>query len=251
VDQVPQVLYRVMPHIPTALTDQIKMLAGWQFPIAVLAAYAWHDGVSPWLEHLASLAPMRRLRVSARTLGTATLIALILPTNAYLYVWRIVELRRHQSPYYLHRDEISALDWLARQDGPREVVLAPPAIGQFVPNYGRARAYLAHWAMTNRFYERSGNVNRFLSPSTPDRWRDELMSREGVTMILRSGTPAELAAMYDPAGSPLFRELLALPRAQLYRVRRSETSRAPDRFWRSPEDGPKPETHSVESGGHR
>jgi hypothetical protein len=209
-------------YLPTVY--QIKMLAGWQVPMAVLSTYFWHDRVLPRFGWLIKGEPVCRMRGSTSLVGAAVLVTLIVPTNAYLYLWRFTELRLHSSPYYFHRDQVAALDWLAQQKGEREVVLAPLSIGQFVPNYGRSRAYLAHWAMTNRFYERSANVDKFLNQSTSDPWRDELISREGITMILRTGTASELATMYDPGGSPLFEEVMVLPRAQLYRVRKKKNS---------------------------
>ncbi len=215
----------VLIYIPAVY--QIKLLAGWQFPMAVLAAYGWHDRFVPLLDRLSERLSLPRLGFGVN-LATATLIVLIVPTNVYLYAWRLVELRRHQSPYYLHHDEAAALDWLSKQGKYRETVLAPPAIGQFVPNYGQSRAYLAHWAMTNRFYERSANVARFFSSETTDSWRGQMMARERVTIVLRSGTPSELAAMYDPAGSSLFEQALDLPRAQIFRVRPVDTSGVSD-----------------------
>ena len=136
-------------YIPVVF--QIKMLGGWQFPLAILAAKTWHDAVTPAIS-----------RGLTRWIGAGTavrvariiLLLLVIPTNLYLFAWRFVELRRQAPPYYLQHDEAAALEWLARHATPEDVVLAPETIGQFVPNYGETRAYLAHWAMTNRYHER-------------------------------------------------------------------------------------------------
>ena len=197
---------------------QIKYLGGWQFPLAILAAGAWHDHVMPRLGRLGDRLP--RVGLSSATVSVALLVLLVVPTNLYLFAWRIVELRRHATPYYLHRDEKAALDWLARHATGDDVVLAPEAVGQFVPNYGRTRAYLAHWAMTNRYHERVENVRRFFDPATPDDWRARLLAGEGVTMVLRAGAIPSLPRTWAPVGADFVEPVVVLPQAQLYRVRR-------------------------------
>ena len=85
---------------------QIKLLSGWQFPIAVLAAHAWHQRIRPALGS----------RMSSR-LAVAVLVLLVSSTNLYLFAWRFVDLRRHSAPYYLHHDQIDVLDWLSHHAG--------------------------------------------------------------------------------------------------------------------------------------
>ncbi len=204
----------VLIYLPVVF--QIKMLGGWQFPIAALAAGAWHESVEPWISRKF---PRRVGGVSAVTAARALLLLAVLPTNVYLYAWRFVELRRQAPPYYLHRDEAAALDWLRHHAAPEDVVLAPEAIGQFVPNYGESRAYLAHWAMTNRYHERVARVRAFFDPDVVDAWRAQLLRQEGVTLVLRAGSVPGLPRLYDPGGSPLWDALFQSPRAQIYRLR--------------------------------
>ena len=52
---------------------------------------------------------------------------------------------------------------MAATTGPDDVALAVEAVGRWVPNQGRTRAYLAHWAMTNQYLERRDLVDRFFS----------------------------------------------------------------------------------------
>ena len=131
-------------------------------------------------------------------LPLVALVGVVSLTNVYLFTWRFTELRRHAAPYYLHQDDVAALGWLAQNAGPADVVLAPAEIGQFVPNYGESRAYLAHWAMTNRFFERRANVEQFFDPASSDEWRRTLLRSEGVTLVLRSewGLPSDRE--FDP-----------------------------------------------------
>jgi hypothetical protein len=152
-------------------------------------------------------------------LAFAVLVLLVSSTNLYLFAWRFVDLRRHSAPYYLHHDQIDVLDWLSHHAGPSDVVLAQPELGQFVPNYGGSRAYLAHWAMTNRFFERRANVETFFEPAATDEWRQRLLSTEHVTLVVRTDWPEAAMATYDPSESPNFELLFARPHAQVYRFR--------------------------------
>ena len=193
---------------------QIKLLSGWQFPIAVLAAHAWHEKIRP------VLGP----RISPG-LAVAVLAVLVSSTNLYLFAWRFTDLRRHSAPYYLHHDQIQALDWLSQHAEPSDVVLAQSDVGQFVPNYGASRAYVAHWAMTNRFFERRANVDTFFRPDASDAWRQQLLSNEHVTLVVRTDWPALLAPAYDPGESPCFELVFRRPHAQVYRFHPAEPAK--------------------------
>lgn len=202
---------------------QIKLLTAWQFPLAILAAHAWHARILPWL------APwFATLRLRQPQLALALLVCLVVPTNIYLFAWRLIELRRHEHPYYLHRDEVAALAWLASHAGPEDVVLARLDLGQFVPNYGGTRAFLAHWAMTDRFFQRRDEVERFFDGGTPDAFRQGVLDRDRVTLVLQA--PGEgLEPRFDPGASPLFEPVFVTPRAAIFRYREARPIEAMSR----------------------
>lgn len=202
----------VLIYLPVVF--QIKLLSGWQFPIAILAAHGWHERIRP------ALMP----RISPRP-AFVLLLLLVSSTNLYLFAWRFTELRRHTAPYYLHHDQLDVLAWLAQHAEKSDVVLAQPELGQFVPNYGGARAYLAHWAMTNRFFERRANVERFFQPTPADAWRERLLTAEHVTFVVRTDWPDVATATFDPKGSGAFELVFARPHAQVYRFHPSEFAR--------------------------
>lgn len=194
---------------------QIKLLAGWQFPTIGLAVAVWGRLDRLWQLRQAG---RRRAWQQAAAWPMALWVALVIPTSAYLLAWRFVDLRRFQAPYFLSKDEVRVLEWLDQHATAEDVVLARVDVGQFVPNYGDTRAYLAHWAMTNRFYERRENVERFFDPASDDAWRAETLGRDGVSYVIRSPRLAPSTGEYDPSRSPLFERVLDLPGASLYRV---------------------------------
>jgi hypothetical protein len=185
---------------------QIKLLSGWQFPLAVLAAHGWHERIVPHLR----TRPLRMAAVTVAVLG-------ITATNGYLFAWRFTELRKHSAPYFLAKDDLSALTWLSGHATRDDVVLARGEIGQFVPNYGRTRAYLAHWAMTNRFFERRSNVNAFFAATTDAAWRVRLLESEGVTLVFRSAD-ADQDERFNPDASA-FEPVFVAGEARIYRFK--------------------------------
>lgn len=195
-------------YIPTVF--QIKMLAAWQFPLAVLAAHYWHRQILT--RRWATRYPSR-----AR-LATLAIIACASLTNVYLYVWRFTELRHRETPYFLHIDEANTLDWLSVHTSDSDVLLAPETVGRFVPGMGHTRSYLAHWAMTNRYFERRDNVQRFFQPDTDNTWREALLRREGVTLVLDTSfqQPSAATAL---AQAPWLELVQSTPTVHVYRVR--------------------------------
>lgn len=143
----------VLIYLPTDY--QIHMLNGWQIPMSILAARWIVEHAAPQLRSW--FAPLR-----LRFVAGAFLLA-VLPTNAYLFSWRLLELGRHQYDFYLTRADVSGLSWLSANAGPDDVVLSSLNIGQYVPVMTDAHAYLAHWAQTAHFYSRRDAVQRFFS----------------------------------------------------------------------------------------
>ena len=201
-------------YVPTVF--QVKMLAAWQVPLALLAADVWCERVAPAVSGWAKRIGPARVAAIAPAL---VLAALVVPTNAYLLVWRLVDLRRPDAPYYVTKDEAAALDALAAQASPDDVAVAIEAVGRWVPNYGRTRAYLAHWAMTNHYLERRETVNTFFSTATDDPWRQRMMAADGVTLVVWTDREAGQGRGFNPATSPLFEPVFVAPTAGVFRVR--------------------------------
>jgi hypothetical protein len=190
-------------YIPTDF--QIHMLNPYQVPLALLA-------VRTTLK-IASAPGASKLRQAA----PALLLLIAIPVNLYLLSWRFVDLGRHQAPYYLHQDEVAAIDWLDRQSGD-SVVLSGETLGQYVPGLASKRAVLAHWAQTVDYYTKRSAVERFFDPGTPADERAELIERYHVTYVLAG--EAELSAGARAAlDTPLFEKTFDSPAAVVYRIR--------------------------------
>lgn len=193
------------------LDFQIHLLLGWQVPIAILAASALGRVTSRSI----GLAGGTRIRPGIVVSG---LIALSLITNVYLLAWRFVELRRFEPPYFLTKDHIAALDWLASRATAEDVVLAELELGQFVPMWSDARAFLAHWTGTLDYPNKVEMVSTVLSADSPDAERLAILTEFDVSYIIAGG---QLGQSSGPtlAAAPYLTPVFARGPVTIYRYR--------------------------------
>jgi hypothetical protein len=195
---------------------QIHMINGWQVPIAILATQGLFDYVLPAIQRLVhspawSVESLRRAAVIA-------LVVIVLPTNLYLWTWRFVELRRHDYPYFLYNDEVAAFHWLEANAHPDDVVLSSITIGQYVPAMTGTHAFLAHWAQTVQYYDKTAMVNEFYAGGTDDARRAEILRQYRVKYVFYG--PAEQAlGSYDVGRSDLLQLAFSSPEANVYEVK--------------------------------
>lgn len=208
-------------YIPTDF--QIHMLNGWQVPIAILAVYGLFQYVLPWAA-LKTAIIRRRMqkpvleRAPLRLSLAVLLIAVILPTNLYLFAWRFVDLRRHDYPYYLYKDEMDAMSWIDRAAADEDVVLSSVTTGQYLPALTGSHAFLAHWAQTLDYYGKEQMVSEFFTEATSESRRNEILEQYSVDYIFYG--PAERAlGSYNPGNSPRLERVFESPEAAVYAVK--------------------------------
>lgn len=205
----------VLNYVPTDF--QIHMLNSWQVPMMLLVTRGLYRYVTPaageWLSNRWGKWSQER---TSRWLTVGFILA-VLPTNLYLWTWRFVDLRRHNYPYYLYKDEVAALDWLSANSDSEDIVLSSLTIGQYIPAFSGNTAFLAHWAQTLDFYDKGERVARFFDAEVDDAERLETIQSFGVDYVFYG--PAEQAlGEYDPVTSPLFNVVFSTPQVQVYRV---------------------------------
>jgi uncharacterized membrane protein YozB (DUF420 family) len=203
----------LLNYVPTDF--QIHMLNSWQIPMLLLVVRG--------LDCIAPVLAQRWPALGEKTKHwvTVAFIVVVLPTNIYLYTWRFTDLSRHDYPFYLHRDDVAALDWLQDNTSPDDIVLSSLTLGQYVPALSGNTAYLAHWAQTVDFYDKESRVARFFDAPTSDQERAETLRAFDVGYIIHG--PAErVLGEYDPASTPWLELAFSAPQAQVYRVQKIE-----------------------------
>jgi hypothetical protein len=202
----------VLLYIPTDF--QIKMLAGWQVPVAVVATRVVLERCAPLLANWwRRVTPTHAAQVLA-----LVFVVSVLPLNLYLITWRFVDLGRRDYPYYLTQDDMAALRWLEHDSLPTDVVLSSLTLGEYVPSVSGNTAYLAHWAQTLDFFAKRDFVARFFDATMPDQQRASMLADSGVKYVIYG--PAERAlGAFNPAGCTLLERTFETSSVSVYRVR--------------------------------
>jgi hypothetical protein len=198
-------------YIPTDY--QIHMLNGWQIPIAILATQGLFYDVAPFVERLFK---SQNFKLKSIQVGlVVALMLVILPTNVYLFTWRFIELRRHDYPYFLYKDDVSALAWLEANAQPDDVALSSLTVGQYIPALTGLHAFLAHWAQTLDFFGKSALVDEFFAEETAEARRQEIFQQYSVDYVFYG--PAEQAlGGYNPDQSSWLVKVFSSPSTQIY-----------------------------------
>jgi uncharacterized membrane protein len=199
----------LLNYVPTDF--QIHMLNSWQVPMMILVAEGLYEFIVP------AIARWKLVARRAQRLALTAFALAILPTNVYLWTWRFVDLNRHDYPYYLYRDEVAAMQWLAEHSSPDAVVLSSLDAGQYLPSLSGRRAFLAHWAQTVSFFDKQERVVRFFGAKVDDTERLATLQTFGVDYVLHG--PAErVLGEYDPSESPMLSVAFCSPQVTLYHV---------------------------------
>jgi uncharacterized membrane protein len=153
------------------------------------------------------------------------LVVLVLPVNLYLFSWRFVDIARRDYPYFLRRDEMSALHWLETNSRPSDVVLSSLTIGQYVPSISGNTAFLAHWAQTLDYYTKQRLVGRFFDSNATEQERSETLRDFAVGYVFR-GPQERALGDYDPEQSPIMEHVYSTSGVDIYRVTTDSLERA-------------------------
>lgn len=197
-----------LTYVPTDF--QIHMINSWQVPLVLLAGLGFFRWILPWLQKW-----FRSGR--STTWAAVVLIGFCGLTNLYLFAWRFYDLHRYDYPFYLHRDEVTALGWLEQNTPPDAVILSSLEEGQYIPGISGRRAFLAHWAQTLDYYHKQELVAAFFNPGTPDTDRWKTLDQFQVDYVLAG--PAEQAlGGYDPGSSTFLKRVFTSGQVEIYQV---------------------------------
>ncbi|HHX42554.1 MAG TPA: hypothetical protein GX714_01005 [Chloroflexi bacterium] len=207
----------VLVYLP--LPFQITLLAGYPLPMAALATVTLYDRVLPWLQRRHSERSLVRARARLRWERwlPVALLLVVMPTNLYLLAWRVIDLGRHEYPYYLHIDDVDAMRWLAANTAPQDVMLTSFAVGHYLPGLAGNKAYLANAVMTIDFGRKQENVATFFGERTDDAWRRRFLADSGVRYVLHGPSERALGG-FDPRQSGLLEPCFIRPHTTVYRV---------------------------------
>jgi hypothetical protein len=206
----------VLAYLPVGY--QVHLTNLWQVPVGILATIGLCWRIAPYLteifrggvSRLGALEQAQRLVV----IGFVILFSL---TNVYLLGWRFLDLGRHQHPYSYTKDEMLALHWLEEHTTANDVVLSSKLVGQYVPVFTNAKAFLAHFAQTRDFYGKRAMVEEFFAADTDAGRRQQILQEYSVDYVFYGPVERSLGD-YKPDKSDLLTLAFSTPKAQVYAV---------------------------------
>jgi len=210
----------VVAYIP--LNFQIHLLSGWQIVTGVLATIGLYTRVLPWLQRRFP----KRSRQQLIRFASIALVLIVLPTNLYIYAWRLQDLRTASRDldsrdagnyYFLKTSHIAGLDYLESEVKSDDVVFASLTIGQFVPALTGARSFLGHWAQTLDYFGKSAMVESFFNSATDDATREQILTDYSVDYVFFGDEERRLGD-YDPADADYLTEVYNQDGVAVYRV---------------------------------
>lgn len=203
----------VLVYLP--VDYQIHMLNGWQVPIAILATIGLFTYLVPAIQGWGAAFGRSWNSAAIQNWTVVALLIIIMPTNLYLFAWRFTELARHDYPYFLHNDDVSALKWLEANANGDDVVFSSLDFGQYVPAYTGAHAFLAHWAQTVDFFHKSEIVSEFYSGKLGDADRREVFEQFSVDYVVL-GTLEQALGTVDVSTIPDLRPVFESPSVTVF-----------------------------------
>jgi hypothetical protein len=193
---------------------RIMLLTGYQLPLAVMASWVLYDRVTPWVRSILEERGWRRQACVASWVPALFLLA-VLPTNLYLFAWRITELNRHTYPYYLNQSEVRAMEWLEATALPDDVILSSFVIGHYLPGFTGSKAFLSNAVMTMDFNHKYELVDRFYRNDMTDEERSRLLVQYNILYIFHGPAERRLGE-YDPGESEIFRKVFESDETVIY-----------------------------------
>lgn len=202
------------------LNFRIMLLSGYPLPMATLATMALFDHILPWVRDRILKARLHHQCTRRRlTWAIPTLFLLaVLPTNLYLLAWRVVDLNRHDYPYYLYRDDLAAMRWLDEHTSPDDVVLSSFTIGHYIPGLAGNKAFLSNAVMTMDFSHKQERVYDFFNSATPDAHRLAMIQEYGIRYVFFGPAERQLGG-YDPATTSWLELAFSASQVDIYRVK--------------------------------
>jgi hypothetical protein len=158
----------LMAYLPLVISR--RLIAGWQIPLCIFAAYAL-------LRLIDSKVPLRR----AIAIGALALSAI---STLIIIGMGVVFVSAPRPPLYQSADELAALEWLGAQTTDRDVVLSEWRFGNLLPIYADARVFVGHPIETIGYKEKRATVDRFFDPATSEADRQAVIDRWQITFVV-------------------------------------------------------------------
>ncbi len=148
-------------------------------------------------------------------------LILTIPSNLYIVASLAATAFQHPYPFFHERAENEAIDWLGRQDAPKDTVLSAYGTGSYIPSRINHRVFVGYWAETSQHEAKLVLVDRFFQQGTPDSWRIEFLGKHDIVYLFY-GPRERMLGSFDPVGKVYLSPTFANSLVTVYRVQESQ-----------------------------
>lgn len=153
-------------------------------PVATLAACGLEEVVLPWLHTTRFYRRFTAFTATPEASLRRILLMFMLPSALMVSLTLVKNvLTISDFPYFLPQAEWQATSWLANHTDEDNVVLANYPISNLLPALGNTRVFAGQFFLTLHFEEKMAQVEKFWTATTPDEWRQALITEWGITHV--------------------------------------------------------------------
>lgn len=154
----------VMTYLPIAIGR--RLIAGWQIPVSMCAAYA-----------------LTQLFTRRRFVGALVAVT-VLPTTLLIIAGGTLRVTSQPPPLFITSAQRATLDWLAHNTTGADIVLADWRFGNLIPAFADARVFIGHPIETIGFKDKRQAAERFFDPTTSNDRREMLLQQWKISIIV-------------------------------------------------------------------
>lgn len=164
-------------------------------PLGTLAAYGLEQVIMPWLWRKGSPSFWSRLSPTPYETIRRLILILTLPSTllAVLFLTQVAAVRPDY-PLFLPEADAQAVDWLATNTTPDDLVFAYYPVGNYLPGRAPARVFLGQSFLTIDMEEKLALTETFWQPEATTLWREQFLAEWGITLIYAGAYEQALGA---------------------------------------------------------
>ena len=211
------VVVAIMLYFPFKV--QRRSITGLHIPLCILASLGLFKYVLPTVYHSrVSRAISRALSYDRRRLRSFILNLIVVatfPSNLYLLASSSL-LALQGSPVLFHTEaENEAIDWLAENSQPTDIILCSYWVGNYIPARIGHRVFLGHWDETIDYIQKREAVKAFFQSQTDDSTRLDILQEHGIAYLFYGPQEGDLGD-FNPAGHPYLAQRFSNDKVSIY-----------------------------------
>lgn len=186
---------------------QRRLIDGFHIPLTILAGI----GLTSMISHF---------KLKTQNLLLWIVILFLSATSVFMTYVDFRQIGQDTSNnyyYYLHKDELVALNWLVDNSSEEDIVLSNWYLGNLIPGLTGRQVYLGHQVQTIDSDKKTKELDRLLSTNTPDAFAD-FLRRNQIKYLFFGRNDSMFNSGFNPNIHPEINRVYDHNGVQIYQV---------------------------------